>query len=181
MIPAVFLLAALSSLQPQAEPVRPALTKLESMQMRSGSVIVRTFQVIGFAGRPNEGTVRVECDVITDSVTGEKEYGVILRLSPANERDSSIAYLDYDEIQPLIRSLDEMSRTTAAITELPSFEAVYRTRGGIEIRISGDRGGMLHPSLTNVFILPTGLPGQQTVFFNPVGLSELGNLISTAK
>jgi hypothetical protein len=175
------LFPAIQSPRPQDAQVVPSITRFEAFQSRAGTVIVRAFLVAGFVRGP-EGSVRVEYDVLTDSSTGEKEYGIILRVNPGAEPDRGTnTYIDYDEIQPLLKGIEQMSTTTTSITELPTFEATYRTKGGLVLAKFVDRGGVNYIKISSIFIAPNGTLGQSSVSVNPVIFNELGTLIEAAK
>jgi hypothetical protein len=163
--------------------VAPSVTRLEAFQSRTGTVIIRAFSVAGFVrGSGGEGSMRVEYDVLTDSTTGEKEYGIILRVNPGTQPDrGSNSYIDYDEIQPLLRSIEHLSAATTSITDLPTFEATHRSKGGLVITKYVDRGGVNYIRVSSIFVTPAGALAQSTVSLNPVIFNELGTLIEAAK
>ncbi len=45
------------------------------------------------------------------------------------------AYVDYEEIDPLLTAIDVISRVDETQTRFPGFEARYRTQGDLEIGV----------------------------------------------
>jgi hypothetical protein len=115
-------------------PFEPS-TKLEALDAQVGSVIVKNFTYIG-AVSGFSGIVMVTSYEFIDAQTGRKDYGIgiELRETGRSEREGREArtYVDYDEIDALIRGIDYISRIERS-TSLENFEAQFRTRGELQV------------------------------------------------
>lgn len=110
-------------------------TRLESLDTQIGVVVVKNYTFVGSVSGFS-GIVMVTSYEFVDAQTGRKEYGigVELRETGRSEKDSLEArtYVDYDEIDALIRALDSISKIERSAT-LENFEAQYRTRGELAV------------------------------------------------
>jgi hypothetical protein len=108
------------------------LTRLEALDTQIGSVVVKNYTYIGSVSGFG-GIVMVTGYEFVDAQTGRKEYGigVEVRETGRSERDAR-TYIDYDEIDALLRALDYISRIDKS-TSLENFEAQYRTRGELTV------------------------------------------------
>jgi hypothetical protein len=60
--------------------------------------------------------------------------GIVVALREASDTPrENRAFIDYDEIERLLRALDSIARVNETVTKLASFEARYRTLGDLEI------------------------------------------------
>ena len=114
------------------------LTTLEEFAWRSQTVLVTgSTHVETLLGR--NGSARVDAIELRDESNGARASGVVLRLrdtarETTNRTDEdSRAYIDYDEIDRVIKAWDQVARTDDTITKLNNFESHYRTKGDIEI------------------------------------------------
>jgi hypothetical protein len=123
------------------QPSRPAplpfepLTRLEALDTQVGAVVVKNYTFIGSVSGFS-GIVMVTSYEFVDAQTGRKEYGIGVELREAgrSEKDGREArtYVDYDEIDALVRALDSISKIERSAT-LENFEAQYRTRGELSV------------------------------------------------
>jgi hypothetical protein len=125
-------------------------TRLEEYQDRLETVIIKGFMGIGTISGRN-GAAEVFAVELKDAADGTRATGISIQLSSgsgetANEMQS---FIDYEEIDSLIRGLDAVARADDRITKMPSFSATYRTRddfgivvfkqtrSGIAVRLEG--------------------------------------------
>lgn len=139
LLTALFVFACALSLKAQQVatlPLEPR-TKLETLEQRIGAVIKGYSDIGSLEGR--NGTLELESHEFTDVATNRKEYGlrIIVRTAPRTERAETeeSAYVDYDEIEPLLKGLDRIGKTDRSSTQLSNFEARYRTRGDFEVTL----------------------------------------------
>jgi len=166
----------------QGRWVQRSTTRIENFQARTGTVIIRAFSTVGVAHGFSDGLIRVEYDGFTDIATGDREYGVVLYLQAGREQEThNGAFIDYDEIDSLLRGIDYLSKTSGSSADLPTFEATCRSRGGIEIATFGDRGGSIKASVTATFVNLAGSETQTRVMFELSNLAYLGQLIASAR
>ena len=86
------------------------------------------------------GTIRVEAIELRDEVhptTRALGVGVTLRETTHQEAEpapaETRAFMDYDEIDPLIRGFDSVAKTDDTVTKLANFESHYTTKDYLEI------------------------------------------------
>src|SRR6185295_728112 len=119
------------------EPFEPR-TKLEELDERYNSVIIK-----GFTGITTVDVRGVGIEVIemrdTDKTPSKAllfAKGIVVVLREGGERpNDNRAFVDYEEIDPLLNAIDAISRIDETATKLPGFEARYKTMGDLEISV----------------------------------------------
>ena len=121
----------------QAQPAKSPepQTKLELFQAKTGGVIVKNFSEIGSMDA-SRGKVTITSYEFIDAQTGRKEYGVSVSIKEDSglERDEQ-AFVDYDEIDSLLKGIDYVSAIDKGVTKLKNFQADYRTTGGLRVSV----------------------------------------------
>ncbi|HET9786601.1 MAG TPA: hypothetical protein VFP47_05690, partial [Pyrinomonadaceae bacterium] len=120
------------------EPFEPR-TNLEMMDRLMGSVIIKGFTRITTVEIRG---MRIDA-VEMRQLGGTFRYkGVVLSLREAQpvgdnrtRTEESRAFIDYEEIDPLLNAIDVMSRVDETATKLVGFEARYRTKGDLELAV----------------------------------------------
>jgi hypothetical protein len=124
------------------ETIEPR-TRLEALQFGTGAVIVRGSQRVGVARGQGQGQVGVTALEVIDTSNSQKARGIALTVEEGGEHGREItAFIDYDELEGLIKGFESMSRLDRAESQLPNFEASYRTKGDLVISVFGTRGGV---------------------------------------
>lgn len=160
------------------EPYEPR-TKLELMDRVQGEVIIKGFTRIT--------TVEVDgtrIDAVEMRTMGRdaryKGLTVSLRASEqAGDNRTRIlerrAFVDYDEIAPLLNAIDAIARVDETTTKLVGFEARYRTLGDLEIGVFRQtRSG-------NAVIIGTGICERVTQTLTLDELAKVKAMIQEAK
>lgn len=115
------------------EPFEPR-TKLEALEDKQTSIVLKGFTRI----------TTVEVKGVRVDAVDIKEMGNVSRAKGAvvvlmREREGRIeedrAFIDYEEIDPLLNAIDVLSKVDETTTKLAGFEAHYRTLGDFEIRV----------------------------------------------
>jgi hypothetical protein len=114
------------------EPLEPR-TKLEAIEWRYESVLVKGFsQIATLNGRGAD--VRIDAVELKDATASTRALGIVIALRETGDAPrENRAFIDYDEIDRLLRAMDSIARVNETITKLASFEARYRTVGDLEI------------------------------------------------
>ncbi len=114
------------------EPFEPR-TKLEAIEDRHSTVIIKGFT------RVNTIEVRgIRVDAVEMRELGNvaRAKGLVIVLREGGERpDENRAFVDYEEIDPLLNAIDVISRVDETTTKLVGFEARYKTLGDLEISV----------------------------------------------
>ena len=114
------------------EPVEPR-TKLEAIEWRYESVLVKGFSQIATLNARG-ADVRVDAVELKDAAASTRALGIVVALRETGDPPrENRAFIDYDEIERLLRAMDSIARVNETVTKLASFEARYRTLGDLEI------------------------------------------------
>lgn len=114
------------------EPLEPR-TKLEAIEWRYERVLVKGFSQI--AVLPVRGAdVRIDAVELKDTDAATRAIGLViaLRESGENPRENR-SFVDYEEIDRLLKAMDTVGRVSESVTKLTGFEARYRTLGDLEV------------------------------------------------
>ena len=160
------------------EPFEPR-TKLEMLDRLQGSVIIKGFTRITTVELRG---IRVDA-VDMRQLGGNWHFkGVVLALREAQpvgdnrqRTEESRAFIDYEEIDPLLSAIDVMSRVDETATKLVGFEARYRTRGDLEIAVFRQtRSG-------NAVLMTTGICDRVTGTLSLDDFAKVKAMIQEAK
>jgi hypothetical protein len=114
----------------------PIYTKLEAMEYRTGTIILKAEAPIGTMTTA-AGSVSVACKNDQDLGTGLKESGVEIGLTSGS--GSYLLRLDYDELDGLLKAIGQLEKVDWTITSLSSFNASYETRDGFRVAVFSSR------------------------------------------
>jgi hypothetical protein len=157
------------------EPVEPR-TKLERIDDRNSTVIIKGFTRITTV---EVSGVRIDAVDMRELGNVSRAKGIVVVLTapvegnnrPRNQR----AFVDYEEIDPLLNAIDAASRVDETITKFPGFEAKYRTLGDLEITVFRQtRSG-------NAALLTTGVCEQGRTALTLDELAKVRAMIQEAK
>lgn len=104
-------------------------TRLEVFEAQSEKMIVKAWAPIGTVSA-RTATISVSCREATEVASGAKEFGVAVGIKDGNFQESRII-IDYDELDSVLAAIDYIAKVDLSVTTLPSFSAVYRTRGDL--------------------------------------------------
>ncbi len=154
------------------EPLEPR-TKLEAIEDRHSTVVIK-----GFTRITTVDVRGVRLDAIEmremGNVSRAKGIVVVLRESGGRVNDNR-AFIDYDEIDPLLNAIDAVSRVDESATKLVGFEARYKTLGDLEIGVFRQtRSG-------TAVMLTTGICDQATTTLTLDDLGKFRAMIQEAK
>jgi hypothetical protein len=173
----VAILVVLSSpalAQTQGEPEKSG-TKLEAFVAQSGAVIIKGFKHIGYV-HTGLAAVNVEAREFINAGTGKREYGVTIQVNEYSPRErEETTYIDFDEIDSLIKGLDYIGRIDQSATRLGKFQADYRTRGDLTISTFNAADNSLSVAVQ------AGRVVQATAYFPIAELERIKELVVQAK
>jgi len=114
------------------EPLEPR-TKLEALEWRYESVLIKGFSQIATLNARG-ADIRVDAIELKDVGAATRALGIVIALRETDDTPrENRAFIDYDEIDRLLRALDSIARVNETVTKLAGFEARYRTLGDLEI------------------------------------------------
>lgn len=155
-------------------------TRLEELLEKTGAVVVKGTTSVGSVSGLR-GTAYVTSWEILDVRAGRREYGISIEIreSAQNERErererGDVAYVDYDELDPLINGLDHLLKLDNTATKLSTFEAQYRTNGYLSVFRFNTTGGY------GTAVSASGRRGTRLIL-RPSGLVEFRDMIKSAK
>jgi hypothetical protein len=164
-----------SAQQPKPEQKEPK-TKLEAFDQQVGIVIIKGYQDIGKVSEL--GAVSVDCAELINASTGNRQLGIRIEVKESGRLErENISFIDYDEIEPLLKGIDYISKVTSSATKLQNFEATYKTKGDLSIVTfsSGREAGKISAGVKSGHI------GSASAYISLEKLATLRNLISQAK
>jgi hypothetical protein len=160
------------------EPFEPR-TRLETMDRVQGEVVIKGFTRIATV---EVRGVRVDAVEMRPVGRDVRFKGIVVSLREAQpigdnrqRVNESRAFIDYDEIDPLLNAIDVMSRVDETATKLVGFEARYRTLGDLEIAVFRQtRSG-------NAVLLSTGICDRVTGTLSLDDFGKVKAMIQEAK
>jgi hypothetical protein len=109
--------------------------KLEDFDGRMETVLIKGRTWVGTL-RAQNGTARVEALEIRDSANNAQATGVVITINAEGGPPGEIrSLIDYEEIDALVRAMDNAAKASEAITKLTHFEVHYRTKGDFEVMV----------------------------------------------
>jgi hypothetical protein len=172
-----YLLTALScgiSLAASGQITNAPTTQLQAFEERAGTVIVMG---AGQAGSIALGdlTLSVNYKESFDITGGPRQYGVAIEFAQNNQRVDKML-LDYDELAPLLNSLDYLGKIDYTATTLPAFVAAYISKSGFRVgAYTSQRRGAIQ-----YFVQDYSRPGER-ISLTGSQLTQLQSLIQEAK
>lgn len=176
--PLLFLLAvSCAAQQPQPSPTPFEFeTKLESLMYETGVVLVKGYTRVGSMSG-SRGAANFTAWEVTEAASGRTERGVGIEINDSTPNRADFdehAYIDYDELSPLLKGIDQIMKLDDKVTKLARFEAQYQTRGGLVLVTFNTPGGYAAAISTS--------GGRRPRFvLRPTGLAEFRNLLESAK
>ena len=111
-----------------------APTKLETIELRRGTVVVKGYSEIGRVdGRMarQSSSPPSRCAMSTGQPRGRPGYHAAQ--GAGDQRRSAVSYVDYEEIAGLVGGIDFMGKGEENASALPNYEAQFRTRSNLEV------------------------------------------------
>ena len=154
------------------EPLEPR-TKLEAIEDRHSTVVIKGFSRITTV---DVRGVRIDAVEMRELGNVARAKGLVVALRESGERpDENRAFVDYEEIEPLLNAIDAISRVDETATKLAGFEARYKTQGDLEI------GVFRQTSRGTAAILATGICDRATATLSLDDLAKVRAMIQEAK
>jgi hypothetical protein len=142
-------------------------TRLQAIETRTNTVIVRGIAQIGSV----EGCgVLVTARESTDKTTREKALGVAVTLR------GIVNVIDHDELDSMVKALDQLGSPQWGDTSLPQVEVIYTTKDGLRIASFSNKGANGLEA-----VIQTTYPTATTTVLNATQLVVFRNLIDQAR
>jgi hypothetical protein len=154
------------------EPFEPR-TKLEAIEDRHSTVIIKGFTRITTV---EVRGVRIDAIELRELGNVGRAKGLVVILREAGERpDENRAFVDYEEIDPLLNAIDAIGRVDETATKLVGFEARYKTQGDLEI------GVFRQTQRGTAVLMSTGICDRATAPLTLDDLAKVRAMIQEAK
>ncbi|HKR02396.1 MAG TPA: hypothetical protein VJT09_17095, partial [Pyrinomonadaceae bacterium] len=136
----------------------------------------KRFSRVGLAQGLDGTSIEVESREFRDAGSNSREYGLTVEVREAgNNARRSLIYVDYDEIDPLLKGLEYVGKIDSSVTQLTRFEVDYITRGDLLISAFSARGGVITLAISG------GAFRRTTALFRLEDLKVIKGLIIEAK
>ncbi|HSK73338.1 MAG TPA: hypothetical protein VK892_16680 [Pyrinomonadaceae bacterium] len=150
-------------------------TELELFQEKYGTVIVKSYSKISQI-RGIGGTFQIMAMEFRNPSNNTKVNGLVVEINTTDRyANSARSFIEYDEIDSLIKGINYVSKVDKSVTSLDSFEARYKTKGDFEVVVFNDEQGKLGVALS------VGSIGQKTIYLEMDGLNNLVTQLQQAK
>ncbi len=151
-------------------------TKIEAFEAKTGAVVIRGYSEIGSVRGLHSTSASVESREFTDASSGRKEYGIFITVTrTANYEREDSSYIDYDEIESLMKGIDYISKIERSVTKLDSFQADYTTRGDFTVSAYSDNAGKIQA------LLKSGRHPGESAYISLAELTQFKSLLQQAK
>lgn len=161
--------SATTTLQPTNAP----RTYYDAFNGTQDTVLIKGSSTIGTLNSQIDYPVEIRAERLSNPQTSNSVYAVSFR-TKVDQHVTQIDYVDYDELDALIRSVQFISQANSTITPLDNFETVFRTRSGLSIAKIG-RGNKVFITMTS-----GNLPVARNQMASFV-LDDLGRYLAAAK
>ena len=155
-----------------AQDTNSLKTSIGQFEARTGVVIIRGFGLVGTIAA-GSADISVRLKETTDVSIGRKVYGLAIEIN-GNAFPPDLIYVDEDEIDPLLSGINYLNKINYDVTALPSFEAAYTTKAGLQVVADSIRkdGGVRY-----------SVQGNYTprISLTSVQMTQLYNLIEQAR
>ncbi|HCA57085.1 MAG TPA: hypothetical protein DEP46_03770 [Blastocatellia bacterium] len=151
-------------------------TKIEAFQARTGVVIIQGFSEVGSVRGLYVTSVTVKAKEFLDAASGRKEFGITVEVKDNSgriERENT-SWVDYDEIESLLKGLDYIAKVDRSVTQLANFQADFRTKGDLGLSVFSSRD-------ENLLAVKSGRIGAATAYFKFEDISNVRGLLASAK
>jgi len=117
----------------RAQDTNPPLTKIEILEARTATVIVRGSVLIDTMSAQT-GTISVRAKESFEPGSGRKEYGIAVGLQEGS-RPEDVTVVDYDELDSFLNGIEYISKANHSMTSLPDYDVGYTTTGWLRLVI----------------------------------------------
>ncbi|HUD49114.1 MAG TPA: hypothetical protein VMR33_19955 [Candidatus Baltobacteraceae bacterium] len=148
-------------------------TYFEAYNAVADAPLLKGITVIGTLNNQINYPVEIRVEALTNLQTSNTVYAVSLH-TRLSSKQLEVDYIDYDELDGLIRGVQFVSQTAHGQNEMDSFEAAYRTRSGLSV-LKVSNGNKLTILMRSGDVL--GARNQMASFV----LDDLGRYLTAAK
>ena len=156
-----------------AQSTNPPLTYFEAYCAVADAPLIKGTSSIGVLNNQITYPVEVRAERLTNLQTTNTVYAVSLRTRVA-ARQTQVDYIDYDELDGIIRGIQWISQADHSVTPMDNFEAIYRARCGLTVYKVSNAGKL-------TIAIKSGDPAVGRNQMAPFVLDDLGRYLTAAK
>ena len=167
----------ISPISAQVKPVgtEKPKTDLELFQEKYGTVIVQGFSRVGVI-KGIGGTFQITVKEYKTSNTSTKVKGLLVEIDTGERYSSSArSFIEFSEIESLIKGITYISKIDKTATTLESFQADYTTKDDFRVSVFNDSAGKLNAAIK------VGSIGGKTIYVDVSMLADLLAKLESAK
>ena len=166
-----------------ASTLPPPQTRVEAVMARKNALLLRGSSEPAVLNGDDGSQLRLSAVIVKDLRAGLTESGLLFELRGAGRDEQEAAgYVDRDELNAVIEALGSLGNLDPADTAgMPHFDALFRTRGEIEIGNLEVHGSRLLSIRAMQIIAPTGQINTANALFRMSRLEELHRMVSSAR
>lgn len=158
----------------QDQPPAPQ-TDLEEFKRQTGVVIIRGYENIGTRSGLESSYIRIEAKEFLSADKRKRKYGVTVYVNSGSKLGrENISYIDYEELDPLIRGMDYLNKIEGSTINFSDYQADYVTKGGLKVTTYSNNDE-LFVEISSGHILET------TAYFPITALSDIKSMVVKAK
>jgi hypothetical protein len=151
-------------------------TELEAFQAKYGSVIVKGYSELSPATTGSGGSLQLRVMEFRNPSNNTKVKCLVAEIDPS-ERYASTArsFIEYGELDSLIKGVLYISKIDKSVTTLQSFEAQYTTKDDFEVTVFNRSSGEIGVAVS------VGRFGSKSLFLSAEQLASFVTQLQQAK
>ena len=152
-----------------------AKTELETFREKYGAVIVKSYSELPVVNGLG-GSFKIMVQEYRNAGTNTKVKGLVVEVDKAEKYSTPArSFIEYSEIDSLIKGINYIAKIDKPITMLSLFEAEYKTKGDFEITVFNNAAGKISVAIT------AGRIGSKSVYVSPETLVTIVAQLQHAK
>lgn len=133
---------------------------MEAIEGSYERILLKGFSQIATV-RVRGAEIRIDAVELRESTASTRAMGIAIAMKEADQEriNENRAFVDYEEIDSLLKAIDFAAKVNETVTKLAGFEARYRTRGDFEFVVfrQGRASGTAAAVTTGICDRVTGL------------------------
>jgi hypothetical protein len=128
----------------------PPSTKLEDFSSKKGMVIIKSYEDAGLLAGRHKGYMSISAMELTSAPpANEKLKGIKISIfEDLMQKNGSSVFIDFDEIEGLLKSIDYIAKEKGSAAKFKRFEASYVSNSGFQFTVfNSNSTGKLYLSI----------------------------------
>jgi hypothetical protein len=150
-------------------------TELEAFQEKYGSVVVKGFSELPTISGTGGG-LQFTVMELRNPAANSKVKGLLAEINTGERYSSAVrSFIEYGEIDSLIKGIEYVSKIDKSVTTLQNFEARYATKGDFDVTTFNNSQGSVRVAVT------VGRYGSKSIYLDQSQLASLLQQLQQAK